>query len=183
MRALTAPRVLLATCGVLLALASLSAQNPPPATHSPDIAGAWLSKPLQWTYPPKAAGLHERQAPAALLYFDADHDFVLLYASVIQQNHKYTISVGDGEHWYFGTWSGSGKIWRAEYRLVDESIHAPGHVIRGSFEPHALSFEGKTLKLDQTKFERVPELDEKMKSELAYAKNCAANGPPSGGAP
>ena len=59
-----------------------------------------------------------RYAETALLYFGSNHEFSVVYATVIQGPTAEGVSRGDGRVVYLGTWKLEGAKLSVEYRLA-----------------------------------------------------------------
>ena len=68
-----------------------------PRTGAPALQGAWRQSDVKWNKPPAELQLEERYAEAALLYIGSNHEFSLVYATVIQGPKSEGVSRGDGQ--------------------------------------------------------------------------------------
>lgn len=55
-----------------------------PQTGTPATRGAWRQSNVKWKKPPAELQLKQRYAEATLLYFGSNHEFSLVYTTVIQ---------------------------------------------------------------------------------------------------
>src|SRR5438270_2311378 len=83
-------------------------------------SGTWVETDVRWLRPPaKLDYLHEHYAEAGILYFVADHQFLLVYGTVIKQPDSETFSHGDGRVVFLGTWQVHGSSLRVHYQLIE----------------------------------------------------------------
>jgi hypothetical protein len=143
----------------LLGGASLNAQVAPPS-------GAWRQANVTWAKPPAELELKQRSASAAVLYFNADHRFVLLYGLVIQGPASEGISVGDGRVVYLGTWNLNGQSLHVEYRLVSRTVAKEGETLPGPVLSEDIKWRGGTFRFKRDRFKRDEKLDDEFKAIL-----------------
>jgi hypothetical protein len=147
----------------------------------PSISGAWREARVKWTKPPAELHLNERQGESSILYFASDHRFMLLYASVIQGPNTETISHGDGQVVFLGTWQMDGGILRADFRLVSRTVSLEGESLPGPIQKETILLGGTALTLRRKRFLRDTRLDHELSMILqgAFARSVTGdNGQP-----
>ena len=138
--------------------------------------GAWLQDGVKWTSAPPDINPHLQSGGAAVLYFKGDQSFALIYCTVGRIPNQYmTISHGDPQTLYLGTWKFHGDRIAAEYRLVSRTVRIVGENLPGPIQRTTIKrsrgiliFEGKT-------FRRAPALD-KDAAEVAYGIQSSSRG-------
>jgi len=135
-------------------------------------SGAWRQQSIAWGDAPPELEEDERQGQAAILYFGPDHQFALIYASVIQMPSKCIehVSVGDGQVVYLGKWKlDSGGV-SVNYQLVSRTIQIKGEHIPGAFVTGLIRFKNSTLSFQNETFERDRMLDEDVRTVVRSAE-------------
>jgi len=130
-----------------------------PQTATLVAQGAWRQSDVKWNKPPAELHREERYAEAALLYFGPNHEFSLVYATVIQEPKSEGVSKGDGQIVYLGTWKSDGAKLRVEFRLVSRTVRKEGEVIPGPLEQAEISVQNDSLLFQKMRFTRDKQLD------------------------
>lgn len=119
-----------------------------PAQPNPDKRG-----------PPAELQLEQRYAEAALLYFGSNHEFSIVYATVIQSPKSEGVSGCDGQVVYLGKWKSDGSKLNVEFRLASRTVRKEGEVIPGPLEQAEISTQDDLLLFQKMRFTRDKQLD------------------------
>lgn len=130
------------------------------------FTGAWLENPTKWSQPPPELELKERFTEAALVYFREDHNFLLIYATVIRGPSSEVVSRGDGRVIYIGTWSQNGPTLRVEYRLVDRTVLTKGESLPGPTQVADARLKDGALLFDKMRFRPDARLSKELQDIL-----------------
>lgn len=129
--------------------------------------GSWLETGVRWQKPPaELSYLHEQFAEAGILFFAANHRFLLVYGTVLRQPNNETLSQGDGRVVYIGTWKTDGSRLRVEYQLVERTVRREGEQIPGPMLTASLQTSSGHLILEGKRFERDARLDPDLRAIL-----------------
>jgi hypothetical protein len=79
-----------------------------------------------WVYPPKDVGSSSRTAPATILVFRANGEFIEHHCWIIEGQGYITISGGDPHVVVVGTWRSSGTEIRARRLRIERTVRAIG---------------------------------------------------------
>jgi hypothetical protein len=152
--------------GLFLLLASSSLSRAQPA----EIAipsGTWVETDVGWLRPPAELDyLHEHYGEAGILFFGADHRFLLVYGTVIKQPGSESFSHGDGRVVFLGTWQVHGSSLRVHYQLVERTVARGGEQIPGPMLSADILMKGADLMFDRKRFDRDARLDHDLKAIL-----------------
>lgn len=145
------------------------------------LIGAWVSMD-RWEAAPKDIQPDLRAAGAQILYFEADGTFTIWSGTLYSQNHHSpTISAGDGESLYSGTW----KQTRSGPRIVMRKVYADLRINGENFPGPEQTLDAKWMKkklwFRNYWFNRSPSLDTQMIGYAQHAKAIPADEKP--GAP
>jgi hypothetical protein len=153
--------------GLFLLLSSSSLSRAQPA----EIAipsGTWIETNVRWSKPPAELDyLHEHYAEAGILFFGADHQFLLVYGTVIKQPDSESFSQGDGRVVFLGTWQVHGSFLRVRYQLIERTVAREGEQIPGPMLSAEILVKGADLMFDRKRFDRDARLDHDLKAILA----------------
>jgi hypothetical protein len=130
-----------------------------PRTDAPAPQGAWRQSDVKWNKPPAELQLEERYAEADLLYFGSNHEFSVVYATVIQNPKSEGVSRGDGQVVYLGKWKSDGAKLSVEFRLVSRTVRKEGEVIPGPLAHAEISIQDDHLLFQKMTFTRDKPLD------------------------
>jgi hypothetical protein len=128
------------------------------------ITGAWLQSGVKWVPPPRELQLNERAAEAAILYFGPRNEFAMVYANVIRRSHSETVSHGDGQVVYLGTWKAEGAVLQVEYRLVSRTVSKAGETLPGPPEKTGFELKDRILVSEKMRFNRDRRLDADLRA-------------------
>jgi|ERR1035441_4822441 hypothetical protein len=145
-------------CAVLLS-GSLESQTPA-------FGGTWVETGVKWNRPPAELHLNEHFAECAILYFAPNHDFVLIYATVIKAPKSEEVSHGDGRVVYLGTWSVKDSSLAIHYQLVSRTVQVANESLPGPMQTGEVEIRGGTLLFANKHFNRHPLLDDELRSTL-----------------
>jgi hypothetical protein len=148
----------------------------PCSAQAPSMSGAWREARVKWTKPPAELHLNERQGEAGILYFASDHRFMLLYANVIQGPKAETVSHGDGQVVFLGTWQMEGGTLRANFRLVSRTVSIEGEALPGPIQKETVSLAGTALMFRRKRFLRDTGLDDELSMILQGASARSVTG-------
>ena len=130
-------------------------------------SGAWLESQLQWNSPPAELGyLHEHYAEAGILFFAPDHQFLLVYGTVLRQPNRDALSHGDGRVVYSGTWKADQTGLHAEYRIVERTVRREGEQIPGPMLSRDIQMIGGSLVFEKRRFDKDARLDHDLQAAL-----------------
>jgi hypothetical protein len=121
--------------------------------------GAWRQSGVEWNKPPAEIQIQELYAETALLYFGPNHEFSVVYATVIQGPKSEGVSHGDGRVVYLGKWKSDRAKLRVEFRLVSRTVRKGGEIIPGPVEQTEISMQDGALLFRKMSFTRDKELD------------------------
>jgi len=138
----------------------------PSCGGDPEFLGAWRQTSLKWIKAPPEIEPPVRSAQATILYFGADHSFLLVYGTVVQSMQKESLSVGDPRVIYLGTWSQEGKTLRLAYRLVDRLINYPPRRVPGPVETKTAVIQEDAIQFDGNRLMRRTLLDADLEVEI-----------------
>ena len=156
-------RTLFLTSIWMACVCSVAAQNAPPA-HVTQPSRSWTQSGLRWTKPPAELHLKQRSAEAALLYFGPNHEFALVFASVIQGPNSEGVSHGDGRVVYLGTWESESTIPHVEYRLVSRTVAKANETLPGPMQKGDVQVKEGVLLFDKMRFQRDRRLDDDLRT-------------------
>ncbi len=145
-------------CWLVICLTSAVSQS-----QIAQLAGAWRQSGIKWTKPPADLHLKERTADAGILYFGPDHQFVLLYAYVIQGPTWETISRGDGQVVYLGTWRQDGEVIHVELQLTSRTIQKVGETLPGPMQREDIRVVSRSIVFEKMHFRRDVRLDKELR--------------------
>jgi hypothetical protein len=154
----------------------LSVGITPCLAQGPSLSGAWRQARVKWIKPPAELHLNERQGEASTLYFASDHRFMLLYASVIQSPRAETISHGDGQVVFLGTWQMDGGKLGAKFRLVSRTVSQEGEALPGPIQKETVRLSGAALMFRRKRFLRDTRLDNELSMILQGASARSVTG-------
>jgi hypothetical protein len=130
-------------------------------------SGAWLESRLLWNSPPAELGyLHEHYAEAGILFFAPDHQFLLVYGTVLRQPNRDALSQGDGRVVYSGTWKGDRSGLHVEYRIVERTVRREGEQIPGPILSRDIQVVASSLIFEGKRFSRDARLDHDLQAAL-----------------
>jgi hypothetical protein len=144
-------------------------------TDSATFVGTWVQTHAKWNKPPAELHLNERYAECAVLYFAANHDFALVYGTVIIGPHRENLSVGDGHVVYLGKWSAKGAIVEVQYQLVSRTVEVSNETLPGPTQTAAVRTSNGSLQLGNTRFARHQLLDDELHAVLEGEKARSAS--------
>ena len=149
----------------LLVLCSATAAR---ASAKETPRGAWLEG-AKWTNAPPDINRHLQSAQVAILYFDKDHKFALIYCTVNRIPKQYvTISNGDPRGVYQGEWKANQHGISVTYRLVEATILQQGQQLPGPMQRATIEIsQDSTMLLEGETFRRGVALD-KSATEAVY---------------
>ena len=130
-----------------------------PGTDALAPERAWRQSDVKWNKPPAELQLEERYAETALLYFGSNHEFSLVYATVIQGPKSEGVSRGDGQVVYLGKWKSEGAKVGVEYRLASRTVRKDGEETPGPLERAEISKQNGLLLFLKMRFTRDEQLD------------------------
>ena len=129
--------------------------------------GAWLESQLQWNSPPaELSYLHEHYAEAGILFFTLDHQFLLVYGTVLRQPNRDALSQGDGRVVYAGTWTGNASSLQVRYRMIERTVRREDEQIPGPLLSRDLQMAGNNLLFEGKRFTRDASLDHDLQAAL-----------------
>ncbi len=119
-----------------------------------DISGAWVLLKLHWQPAPAKVDRHLKSSQAEVLYFANDGRFSLLDCTIYQRDASLTVSKGDAQGIYQGSWHLSGSDIAVKYKLAYRTIEILGkqsqeeehNVALKLLNKRALVFQGKTFR-------------------------------------
>ena len=114
---------------------------------------AWLQRRIHWERAPRDANPNLSAGAATVLYFSRDGRFGMLSGTVYKQSHRISVSNGDSESIYKGTWTASGNSVHVIYQLIYHDIRIAGEKLPGPEQTVDLSLEhgGKLLKVNSAR--------------------------------
>jgi hypothetical protein len=130
------------------------------------FGGTWVQIGVKWKRPPAALHLNERYAECAVLYFAPNHDFALIYGTVIRAPHSEGLSHGDGRVVYLGTWNAIDSVLEVHYRLVSRTVRKADEILPGPMQTAHVRVKNRELAFEKMRFDRHPLLDDEMRSSL-----------------
>lgn len=141
-----------------------------------ELRGAWVQEDVKWAKAPHAVVPHSEEGEAEVLYFGKDQMFALI-ACVLNRGAKgrVTISAGEGQAIYVGSWSREGEEVGVSYRLVSKTAGgagsgtgAGGAAVPGPMQQGSIKRVGEGLQMREKKFRRAKDLDEEAEE---YARS------------
>jgi hypothetical protein len=151
----------------------------PSHSQTLQVSGAWCQTGIQWTKPPAELHRDERSAEAALLYFGPNSRFALIYGIVIQGSNWATLSHGDGQTVYLGTWTLDGTVIRIQYQLVSKTFLREGDKLPGPRLNKTVQSAGGVLLFEKMRFRRDKRLDDQLLAVLqGESASRGRKGPP-----
>jgi hypothetical protein len=132
-----------------------------------DISGAWVLAKLHWQPAPAKVDRHLKSSQTEVLYFAKDTRFSLLDCTIYQRDASLTVSKGDAQGIYLGSWHLSGSDIVVKYQLAYRTIEILGkqskeeghNVVLKLLNKQTLVFQGKT-------FRKEPRLDVSVEDDL-----------------
>ena len=139
----------------LLALASAVASIGVCESHA-DPSGTWLPLELHWRAAPRSVDRDLKSAQAEILYFYKDGRFALVDCTLYKRRTGITVSKGDAQGVYAGTWHADGEDVKVKYRLTYRTIEIVGGPPQNRdfdaslklLNDQTLSFRGKVFQRD-----------------------------------
>jgi hypothetical protein len=135
----------------------------PLQSQEPSFLGSWRQSGIKWTRPPAELHLKERSAESAILYFGANHQFALLYGNVIQGSGWETLSHGDSQVIYLGTWEADGATVHVKYQLIRRTISKPNETMPGPMQMGEIQIEKNALLFEKMQFHGDRRLDNDLR--------------------
>ncbi|MFN8007238.1 MAG: hypothetical protein U0V70_09490 [Terriglobia bacterium] len=130
------------------------------ASRKISVEGAWLQTGLKWKKSPADVDSTLRDTVAGVLYFGSDKTFAIIYCVVIRRAEGYeTISNGDGQVIYRGTWQFQGDDIAIEYRLESRTLPKPGEELPGPIQHAAIKMFSGVLNFEGKAYHRAVALD------------------------
>ena len=141
---------------------------------------AWLQRRIHWERAPRDVNPNLSAGAATVLYFSRDGRFGMLSGTVYKQNHRVSVSNGDSESIYKGTWTATGNSVHVVYqliyhdvRIVDEKLPGPEQTVDFSLETNGKLLKVKAahgLNLSGFEYEIDPEFStENLTSQFSFA--------------
>jgi hypothetical protein len=122
--------------------------------------GAWLQNGIRWINAPRDINPRLQSGEAAVLFFEEDHKFALIYCAVGRVPKEYmNISHGDPRGVFIGKWDVHGDEIAIEYRLVDRTIQLKGEKLPGPIQSATIKASHDILNFNGKTFRRSRELD------------------------
>ncbi len=143
----------------LLLSGSLQSETPP-------FVGAWVETDVKWTRPPAELHLNQHFAQCTVLYFAPNHDFALIYGTVIKAAKSEGLSHGDGRVVYVGTWSAKDATLAIRYHLVSRTVQKANETLPGPMQTAEVKIRDGTLLFANKRFNRHALLDDDLRSTL-----------------
>jgi hypothetical protein len=139
----------------------------PSSSQTPPVLGAWRQESLRWIKAPAELHEQERSAEAALLYFGSDHRFALVYGTINQGTSWETLSHGDGQTVYLGTWVLDGPSILIDYQMVSKTFLREGDSLPGPKLKKTIQLRKRgDLLFDTVRFTRDTRLDDQLLAVL-----------------
>jgi hypothetical protein len=122
------------------------------------VAGTWLPVNLRWLSAPRTIDRDLKSAQAEILYFYKDGRFALVACTLYKRRTGITVSQGDAQGVYAGTWRADGENIAVKYRLTYRTIEVVGRPPqKQDFEAplklsdkQELTFRGKRFRRDRS---------------------------------
>ena len=146
-----------AVLGTVLLSSSLESQTPA-------FLGTWIESGAKWTSPPAELHLNQRYAECAVLYFAANHEFALIYGTVIKAPQSEGLSQGDGRVVYLGTRNAKDATLEIRYQLVSQTVQKLNESLPGPIETGEVKIRNGALLFANKRFKRHALLDDELKS-------------------
>jgi hypothetical protein len=138
----------------------------PLQSQDPSFLVSWRQSGVKWKRPPAELHLKERYAESAVLYFDANHEFVLVYGTVIQGPKAEGLSHGDGRVVYFGTWRADGAVLHVRYQLVSRTISKSNETMPGPMQMGEIQIKNGSLLFEGMLFHRDRRLENDLRDTM-----------------
>ncbi len=138
----------------------------PLQSQEPAFLGAWRQSGIKWTKPPAELYLKECSAESAILFFDANHEFVFLYGTLIQNPTSEGVSHGDGQVVYLGTWATDGTTLHVKYQLVSRTVSKSNETMPGPMETGEIQIKKNALLFEKMQFHGDRRLDNDLRDIL-----------------
>ncbi len=132
--------------------------------------GAWVQEDVKWAKAPHSVVPHAEAGDAQVLYFGKDQTFALIEC-VLNRTAKgrETISAGDGQAIYAGSWSSEGESVGVSYRLISRTVGKVGEALPGPMQQASIKKIGEgEMVMGERKFRRAKDLDEEAEE---YARS------------
>jgi hypothetical protein len=130
------------------------------------VTGTWVETGVKWSRPPAELHLNQRYAECAILYFAPNHDFALIYGTVIKAPQSEGLSHGDGGVVYLGTWTAKDAILEIHYQLVSRTVQKANESLPGPVQAGEVKIRDRALLFANKRFNRHALLDDELRSTL-----------------
>ena len=135
--------------------------------QTPLFLGSWLQGGIKWNKPPAELNyLKQHYAESAILYFGPNHEFVLVYGTVIRNPHSEGLSRGDGRVVYLGTWNAAGTVLRVKYQLVSRTVSKANEAIPGPMLMGEIQIKRGALLFEKMQFHGDGRLNKDLRDTL-----------------
>ena len=108
----------------------------------------------KWTRPPAELHLNQHFAQCTVLYFAPNHDFALIYGTVIKAAKSEGLSHGDGRVVHVGTWSAKDATLAIRYQLVSRTVQKANETLPGPMQTAEVKIRDGTLLFANKRFNR-----------------------------
>jgi hypothetical protein len=135
----------------------------PLQSQEPSVLGAWRQSGVKWKKPPAELHLKQRYAESGILYFGANHEFAVMYGTVIHGPNAEGVSHGDGRVVYLGTWNAEGTALRVKYQLVSRTVLMANEAMPGPMQMGEIHIKKGALLFDKMLFHRDRRLDNELR--------------------
>lgn len=152
------------------------------ATSAPKVSAligkVWMHVDGDWQRPPADADYpsNYRSAPVTLIRFTSDHEFSMMHCWIIEYGEKLTISNGDGQAIFLGTWTSDPAGIAAAFRLVYETVQpVGGGRYPGPEERATASRAGRRIRFRGKLFDDAKTLDGQNYEELIATERASGS--------
>jgi hypothetical protein len=135
-------------------------------SQTPAFVGTWVETGVKWTRPPAELHLSQHFAQCGVLYFAPNHDFALIYGTVIKAAKSEGLSHGDGRVVYLGTWSAKDATLAIRYQLVSRTVQKANESLPGPMQTGEVKICDGTLLFANKRFNRHALLDDELRATL-----------------
>jgi hypothetical protein len=153
--------------GILLLAALVLIAPAGTAAEWADISGAWVPVKLQWQPAPATVSRHLRSSQTEVLYLSADGTFAVIDCTIYEERKTLTVSKGDAQGVYLGTWRRAGSEVFVKYHLAYRTIEVSGKHGQEEQREASLTFPSpRTLLFRGQTFRREPRLTASVEDDV-----------------
>src|SRR5208283_2279682 len=132
-----------------------------------DLSGTWLPLELRWQAAPRSVDRDLRSVQTEILYFYEDGRFAVVDCTLYKRRTGITVSLGDPQGVYAGTWRANGETVAVKYRLTYRTIEIVGGPPQKQDLEASLKFSNRrTLAFQGKLFQRDRGIDASVEKDI-----------------